>query len=120
MSAVRQVFGSGFQHQVAVVVPGTNRVNQPLPPSEHAHWVRTALRTFSVLFGGATAVAAQGGWVTHQGDLVEEAVTIVYSFTSDLSIHHLRTVSQFAQVLGDALGQESVAVVVDGELFFVE
>lgn len=119
MSAVEQVFGTGLKHRISVFVPGTTSVDQPMTATEHKAHVRTALRTLSVLFGGATAQSATGGWVNSQGNLVVETVTEVYSYTSELSIPQLRAVRQLALSLARECGQEAITVTVDGEMFFL-
>lgn len=119
MSANQQVFGTGLSHRIAVYVPSTTQVELELTADEHEHWVRTSLRTLSALFGGATALSAHGGWVTDQGNLVVETVTVVYSFAGDFSVSQLQAVRQLAAAIRETLGQEAVAVEIDGELFFV-
>ncbi len=120
MDAVRQVFGeNGYRHRVEVYVPGTTSVDRELTTEEHRSRVGAALQVLSSVFGGATALPAQGGWVTKQGKLVREPVTIVFSYAPSLSIGQLQTVRQFALGLKDELGQECVTVVVDGEMFLI-
>ena len=119
MSAVWEVFGSGLEHRVAVYMPGTTRVDQGLPANEHDRWVSVAAEFLSGLFGGATTTRVNGWWVTEQGNLVSETVTVIYAFCSDLSLTDLQAVRQLAELVKLALEQESVAVEIDGELFFV-
>jgi hypothetical protein len=119
MSDIQQVFGDGMPHRVAVYIPCTTKVEQETTQEEHERWVRTALTTFSALFGGATSLHAQGGWVTVDGVLVLETITIVYSYTDTLSLYHLRAVRQFATVVKEAMGQEKVSVEIDGAFFLV-
>jgi hypothetical protein len=118
MTAVGQIFGEGLKHRVEVYVPGTLG-DQELDTIEHKRWVRTALRTLAVLFGGATAIPAQGSWVDNQGQLIVETVTLVYSHTDTLSIAQLRAVHQLAAALRNKLNQEAVAVSVDGTLYLI-
>ena len=50
---------------------------------------------------------------------VEEAVTVVASFTNDHGLNRLNEVKAFAARMGRALSQEAVAVEVDHRLEFV-
>lgn len=119
MSAVKQVFGKGLEHRITVYVPGTTSVDQELTEEEHAAYVNTTVKTLSELFGGATAQPAMGGWISDQGNLVTEPVTLVHSFAAELSVAQLQAVRQLAQSIARGLGQEAVAVVIDDAMNFV-
>lgn len=120
MDAVESVFGgSGLKHRVAVYVPSTTNVNVRLDERTALEWENSALTLLSTLFGGATAMPVRGGWVTNEGTLVTENVTIVYAFVNDLTTDSLLKVREFVLRMKVALGQEAVAVEIDGQLLFV-
>jgi len=70
-------------------------------------------------FGGATSVPARGVWLSADGTLVTEDVTIVYSFTENLSKEQLERVRVFCLNLKQELEQEAIAVEIAGKLRFV-
>lgn len=113
------VFGQPLASgRVAVYVPSTRNVNQPLSEVEHYAEVDSVLRDFSRMFGGATSTPAIGAWQTVDGDLVKEAVTIVYAF-ADLTDTQKVAVKLIAQHLAKRLGQEGVLVEWSGVAYLV-
>jgi hypothetical protein len=104
--------------RVAVYVPSTRDVSQPLTEAEHQAEVDTALREFGQWFGGATSTRAVGSWLAADGSLVKETVTIVYSF-ADLTPAQQAGVREFALDLARRLGQEGVLVEWNGKAYLV-
>ena len=117
--APRQVFGDGLNHRVTLYVPSTENVKIKLSEVASRQFVERTLRFLSELFGGATAVQASGSWLAGNGGLVIESVTLVYSFTITLNVDSLQAIRQYAVQIRDELGQEAVAVEIDGKLYFV-
>lgn len=114
-----RVFGEGLPHKVSVYVPSTTDVRESLD-SEAANKVVDSVRRYLAnLFGGATAVSAEGSWVAQDGTLVTEKVTIVYAFTPQLTRAQLLDIKRYATQLKRELGQEAIAVEIDSKLFFV-
>ncbi len=113
------VFGKGLTNKVSLYVPSTVDIRQSLTESATEEYVNRSLRFLANLFGGATALSAQGAWEAQSGDLVTEQVTIVYAFSDTLTSDHLTAVRQFCEALKRELRQEAVAVEINGELFFV-
>jgi hypothetical protein len=116
---IADVFGDGLAHRVALYVPGTTHVSETLSEVDAERHISGALRFLSEQFGGATALSAQGSWVTKDGALVTEQVTIVYAFSDTLTRDKLERVHQYALWLKLTLKQEAVAVEIDGALHFV-
>lgn len=113
------VFGQPLASgRVAVYVPSTRDVNQPLSEVEHLAEVDSVLSQFSRMFGGATYTPAVGAWQAMDGSLVKEAVTIVYAF-ADLTDAQKVTVKAIAQDLARRLGQEGVLVEWSGSAYTV-
>lgn len=119
MNAIAKVFGDGLGNKVALYVPSTADVDQALSESAAKEVVNRSLRLFSDLFGGATAVPASGAWVASDGELVVESVTIVYSFSGELTTDSLTKIKLFCEALKAELGQEAIALEVNGALVFV-
>lgn len=116
---MNDVFGQPLASgRVALYVPSTRDVNQPLAPAEHQAEVDSILGRFSQLFGGATSAAAVGAWQAADGSLVKEAVTIVYAF-ADLTDTQKVAVREIALDLAKRLGQESVLVEWNGSAYLV-
>lgn len=97
-------------------------MNGDIPITEEAHqqFVDQALTTFSEWFGGATAVEAAGAWVDQDNQLIKEKVTIVYSFAEELKSEDLDKVAAYAKQMKEELGQSSVSLEVDGNMYFIE
>ena len=108
-----------LQHKVAIVIPSTVNVSESASPEIVRHWVQAAKVKFARLFGGFTSHKACGGWVSQEHGLIEEAVTVVASFTDDDGLGFVEAIREFAAELAEAMGQEAVAVEVDHRLEFV-
>lgn len=120
MVSFAEVFGSeGMGNKVTLYVPSTVTVDQPLSQSAADEFVSRSLRLLSELFGGATAITAKGAWVANDGELVVEVVTLVYSFSANLTTDDLVKIKAFAETLKAELGQEAIAVEVNDRLLLI-
>lgn len=119
MSDISKVFGAGWTNKVTLYVPSTADVDRPLDANTAEAIVTRSLRLLATLFGGATAIRAQGAWLTENGRLVLEGTTLVYAFSEQLTTDDLTTVKAFCEALKAELGQEAVAVEINGDLRFV-
>ncbi|ELY49872.1 hypothetical protein [Natronorubrum bangense] len=61
-------------------------------------------------FGGATTIPGQGSYVMNDGELCQETVTLVESFTTDIDVAEL---TQIALDIKESLGEEAVAFETD-------
>lgn len=104
----KQVLGKGLSEKIAVYVPST-QYDRPLPESEYQRYVTQAKTLFSQLFGGATAIEADGSWVSN-GQLITEKITIVYSYSDEFSEDQLDAVKQFAKQLLRELEQDAISI----------
>jgi hypothetical protein len=114
-----EVFGGAWVHRVTLYIPSTADVDEPLTESAAKEVVNRAQRFMATLFGGATVIAAAGSWMTEDGQLVSEPITLVYSFTDTLTTDVLVQIRAFAAALKAELKQEAIAVEIDGGLHFV-
>lgn len=103
--------------KVSIYVPSTYNVNEETDNTEQ---VRKVIKELSLMFGGATASNAVGGWVTESGETVIEHVTIVYSFcTSEQLKQHFDNVYAIAERIKREMQQEAVTLEVNGQVKFV-
>lgn len=107
-----------MNHKIAVIIPSTVNVNQTASTEIVTKWVKSAKEQFAELFGGFTSHSAVGGWMSAQG-LVEEAVTVVASFTDDAGLKRLGEVKVFAARMAKDMSQEVVSLEVDNHLHFI-
>lgn len=102
---------------VRVYVPSTVNVNQCIDSQE---WTDKALKFLSECFGGSTASNALGAWVSNNGELVKENVTMVFSYANQADLESsIEKVYNFCLEMKMALTQEAIALEVNGELYLV-
>ena len=76
-------------------------------------------RTFTDLFGGSTSTSAIGYWTHVDGRLAKESVTLVFSYAEKLTDASIDAVYNLALSIKARLGQESIAIEINGELYFI-
>ncbi len=108
-----------LQHKVAIIVPTTVNASEEAPKQLVNHWVQAAKLKFANLFGGFTTFKALGGWMSEQHGLIEEAVTVVSSFTNEDGLRFVDDVRDFAARMAEAMGQEAVGVELDHGIEFI-
>lgn len=103
--------------QVKVYVPSTVNVNQP---SDSQEWVDRALTFLSKEFGGATATNALGAWISNQGELIKENVTVVFSYAKQDQLENsIENIYDFCVVMKHVLKQEAIALEINGEMHLI-
>lgn len=119
MSITARVFGTeGLPNQVVVYIPSTVDVNTPLSEAAAKDAVIRAKRLLGSIFGGYTAIHAEGGWLSGN-ELVDESVTILYSFAKVLTEDDLEKVKTFCVALKAELKQEAIALEVNNRLILL-
>ena len=119
MDKIAQVFGtSGWDNKVTLYIPSTTDRDVSLSAQAAEQTVNRAKRFMASLFGGATAVHAEGSWLSDDV-LIDESVTLVYSFASVLTEADLHKVKGFCEALKTELKQDAIALEVNGELIFI-
>jgi hypothetical protein len=111
--------GGGMTDYVAIIVPSTRRFNEPLSDTEARDYVQRTIKFLAGLFGGATAIQAEGAWFGSAGVMVAENTTLVFSFAANLSDDDLEQVAHYCRQIRHELEQESIGTIVNGEMFFV-
>ena len=104
---------------VAIIVPSTRRITEPLSAAEAREYVQRTKRFLAEKFGGATAIPSEGAWITSDGLLVEENTTLVFAFTESLSDENKEAVFQFCEQLRDDLEQGAVLAIINWEPHFI-
>ena len=103
--------------KVCIYVPSTIEVNKPIDNSEFCSYVQ---RKLSEMFGGATTNEAYGSYVCNNGELLNEKVSIVYSFCStDQIIENIEKVVEICEYLKKEMSQESILLEVNNKVKFI-
>jgi hypothetical protein len=91
--------------QVKVYIPSTINVKESVDSSE---WIDKALELLSNEFGGATSTSALGAWVSNQGELVKEGVTVVFAYANQDKLEwSINKIYDFCLSMKQALSQEA-------------
>ena len=103
-------------NEVAVYVPSTlgeSNASQELI----SHIVDQALVELSSVNGGATVTNGTGAWISSDGTLIKESVTIVSSNCETITVQTLRTLAKLRKFIRESMAQEAVTVRVNGVLY---
>jgi hypothetical protein len=104
---------------VKVFVPSTTAVNKAGDELQGVY-VRKFMELMSAEFGGSTSYRAIGAWLSTTEGLVTENVTIVEGFAPDATSEKgLNKVLKLAAKMKRAMGQEAIAIQVNGDLFLL-
>ena len=102
---------------VRVYVPSTVDTDVAVDTSEYVTAAQTLLAD---AFGGATAFAAIGCWVSPHAGLVREAVTIVQAHATEAALFaNVDSVLAFAEKMKAELVQDAVAIEINNKLYLV-
>lgn len=105
-----------LKEKVAVYVPSTFNINESIDNSFYVHEV---LKEFSEIFGGATAISADGAWMSKANGLVLEKNIIIYSYCDNLTNENVDKVLSICEWLKSELKQEAISLVINNQLYFV-
>lgn len=106
-----------LSQRVAVYIPSTIDVDTA---TDNREQIAACASLLSSLFGGATATAARGYWMSGAAGLVGEDVTVVYSFgTAEQMTEHMPDVVRFAEQLKKDMAQEAISLEYNGELYLI-
>jgi len=95
---------------IAVYIPGTKDINHKLPARERLIISRRIARELSGLYGGCTSVPSTGYYVSNDGQLIEERITIIKSYHNTPPGEALESARRIARELKIELSQESVTI----------
>ncbi len=103
--------------KVTVYVPATVGVDQAVDNTEYVKRTAAAL---SGWFGGATSTPALGYWLSPAAGLVAENTTVVFAYTSDADLAaHCDELVGLCDDLKREMGQEAVALEINGDMYFI-
>lgn len=110
-------FKFDLNSKVAIYVPSTVDVDKT---TDNEGQTLNVIRELSLLFGGATATKAVGGWVCNNGQTVVEQINIVYSFcTTEQLSTHFEAVLGICNRLKKDMRQEAITLEVNGQVAFI-
>lgn len=103
-------------HRVGIILPKNSNDGIPFGDSI----VENVEIALSKQFGGATSHDANGSWISDDGKLIREPVTIVYSHVSEYEISNngaIPFIENLAVELKDELHQHVIAYLIDNALY---
>jgi len=103
-----------------VYVPSTTFNNEPISSEEFSRRIEEVKSFLFNLFGGYTAVVGEGGFRSKTGDVVDESVVRVISYTDREGYeNHQKHLFEFLKEKQKEWGQESMGYEVEGDLFYL-
>ena len=103
--------------KISIYVPATEDVNRTIDNKKQVDETAAFLAN---CFGGSTSSAAVGYWVSNTAGLVRENTTIVFAYASDTALkNHIDDVVQYCFNLKSEMKQESIAIEINGEMYFI-
>lgn len=105
-----------LKERIAIYVPSTVDVDKKI---NNEFYVNQVLTKFSEIFGGATAINADGAWVSNEKGIVLEKNKIVYSYCDRLTNETIDEVLNICQWLKQELRQEAISLVINNQLYFI-
>ncbi len=102
---------------VKIYVPSTMDVKERF---DTQIWVDKSLNLLSCIFGGATASKALGAWISNNGELIKENVTMVFSYATQTQLEKgIEEIHDFCLEMKRELSQEAIALEVNNELYLL-
>ena len=106
-----------LKSKITVYVPATMDINKEIDNTEYVNKTATLL---SECFGGATSTDALGYWVSDTAGLVKEHTTMVFAYAAEEDLkNNLDRVLDFCENLKSEMGQDAIALELNGEMFFI-
>lgn len=102
-------------NKVEIIIPKFNNSGESL--ENVADGVKA---NFCNLFGGYTAIDAEGGWISNNGKLFKESVTVIYSAASKDKSADAELLIAIAKDVLAITDQEAVFVSIDGQAEIIE
>lgn len=106
-----------LSHKITVYVPATNSVDTAADNTEQVKRIAALLAD---CFGGSTSTAALGYWLSPAVGLVAENTTVVFAYAAEKDLQeHIGRVVEHCETLKAEMGQEAVALEINGEMYFI-
>ena len=104
-------------HRVTFYCPSQDANGQVLQSATVI--AQETIRELAGRFGGATCQDAQGAWVNENGQVIQEAVKLIYAAVENVTPDLMLWAENWAKHIRDKLDQESVALEIDSILYLV-
>lgn len=106
-----------LDNNIKIYVPSTVNVSDS---ADTSIYVDETMMLLGKCFGGATGHLALGCWVSAGGQLIKERVTIVEAYCDSYALDgHIDNVYEFCLKLKRELGQEAIALEINGVLHLI-
>lgn len=106
-----------LSHKISIYCPSVDQNGQSVKVAQEI--VDKTLALLSKECGGATSTKAVGCWVTGNGQLIKEDITLVFAFCENLTRELIDLAISHCEYIKSVTDQESIAIEIDGELYFV-
>jgi len=121
---IKEFFPVAFDHVIIIYLPNKDRNGREFNVEP---WETRALEIMGFLFNGATSYPTRGSYrkIDADGniktDIIKEKTKMVVSFVSenDFTEKNIRNITGFLKKFGIKTNQESVAFVIDGEMYYI-
>jgi hypothetical protein len=106
-----------LNEKISIYVPSTVNVNEKIDTQKNVIDVSKKLAS---IFGGSTAIKTNGNYISNDGILVTEEITVVYAFctTEDLEKNEDEIIA-ICENLKIELKQECIALEVSNKMYFI-
>ena len=105
-----------LQEKASIYVPSTYALNVKIVNDKFVQKIEKEMAT---IFGGSTTMETSGNYVSEIGTLVKEKINVVYSFTEKIGNAEIDKLVQLCEYLKREMKQESVALEINGSMYFV-
>jgi hypothetical protein len=126
MSKSEEVFGKKkgevfeLPYEVAIYIPSTQDVDRVISVDQMNLRVDEVKKYLAKTFGGYTSSETLGGFIASNGELVNEEVIKITSFSTveDFNKHKVELLKQIGK-WGDKWGQEAIGFEYEGDLYYI-
>ena len=101
-----------LDHKVEIYVPANTLIQ--------VVFVKKIAKLFATRFGGATITEAKGTWVDDKGELIEDKINIVYSYSDTMDMGLESALRGLAAELSRHLNEDCILLVIDGHAALIE
>ncbi|AVX04365.1 hypothetical protein MXMO3_01840 [Maritalea myrionectae] len=102
-------------NKVEIIIPQNNNQGESLSPV-----IDGVKANFCNVFGGYTAIDAEGGWISNDGELFKEPVTVIFSAATQDKNADAEILVAIAQDVLAITDQLAVFISIDGQAQIIE
>lgn len=104
---------------IAIYIPSKDKDGNLLYSVQRREWITKATVTMSSMFGGVTSYEVEGSWVSDEGVLMTEDVSVLKSFYSGSDETSRHIVTELALAIKKDLRQDAVTIEQNGGVDFI-